>query len=87
MEFLLATNPDPLHHEDHRTGHLRVSREHPSLFWTEIAFADTHTFLLVNGLDLHVDPAEACEFMMNSIAHGEFRFTQILAWLEIAQRT
>jgi death on curing protein len=47
-----------------------------------VAFAATHTFLLMNGLDVAVDPTEAYEFMMNSIANGEFRFGQILAWLK-----
>jgi death-on-curing protein len=47
-----------------------------------VAFAATHTFLLMNGLDLSVDPTQAYEFMMNSIANGEFRFVQILAWLK-----
>jgi len=47
-----------------------------------VAFAATHTFLLINGLDLSVDPTQAYEFMMNSIANGEFRFVQILAWLK-----
>ena len=84
MEFLLATNPNQLHHDAHKTGHLRVSGRTSIPFWTvkRVAFAATHTFLLMNGLDPHVDPAEAYEFMMNSIAHGEFRFTQILAWLQ-----
>jgi death on curing protein len=47
-----------------------------------VAFAATHTFLLINGLDLSVDPTQAYEFIMNSIANGEFRFVQILAWLK-----
>ena len=47
-----------------------------------VAFAATHTFLLMNGHDLNLEPGEAYEFMMNSIATGEFRFAQILAWLK-----
>ncbi len=47
-----------------------------------VAFAATHTFLLVNGCDLETDPLEAYEFMMSSIAKGEFRFAQILGWIK-----
>ena len=47
-----------------------------------VAFAATHTFLLMNGHDLDLEPSEAYDFMMNSIANGEFRFAQILAWLK-----
>ena len=47
-----------------------------------VAFAATHTVLLINGLDLVVDPTEAYEFIMNSIANGEFRFAQILGWFK-----
>ena len=47
-----------------------------------VAFAATHTFLLMNGHDLNLEPGVAYEFMMNSIATGEFRFAQILAWLK-----
>lgn len=47
-----------------------------------VAFAATHTFLLMNGHDLDVEPTEAYEFVMSSIANGEFRFAQILAWLK-----
>src|SRR5262249_34608293 len=47
-----------------------------------VAFAATHTFLLVNGYDLQVDPLSAYEFMMNSIANREFRFSQILGWIK-----
>jgi death on curing protein len=46
-----------------------------------IAFAATHTFLLVNGYDLEVKPLAAYEFMMRSIAKGEFRFGPILEWI------
>jgi death-on-curing protein len=46
------------------------------------AFAATHTFLLMNGHDLDLEPTEAYEFMMNSIANGEFRFAQIPALLK-----
>jgi death on curing protein len=46
-----------------------------------VAFAAAHTFLLLNGYDLGVDSHAAYEFMMNSIASSEFRFSQILAWI------
>jgi death on curing protein len=45
------------------------------------AFAVAHTFLLVNGFDLAVDPISAFEFVMRSISSGEFRFAQILKWI------
>ena len=45
------------------------------------AFAAAHTFLLVNGFDLAVDPISAFEFVMRSISSGEFRFAQILKWI------
>jgi death-on-curing protein len=47
-----------------------------------VAFVSTHTFLLVNAHGLNLEPSEAYEFMMNSIANEEFRFAQILAWLK-----
>jgi prophage maintenance system killer protein len=40
-----------------------------------------HTFLLVNGLDLELEPLAAYEFMIQSITRGEFRFGQILGWI------
>ena len=46
-----------------------------------VAFAAAHTFLLVNGFDLAVDSISVFEFMMSSISSGEFRFTQILKWI------
>lgn len=46
------------------------------------AFAATHTFLLINGYDLEADTLAAYEFMMSSIAKGEFRFAQILSWIK-----
>jgi death on curing protein len=47
-----------------------------------IAFAAAHTFLLVNGYDLEVDPLAAYEFIMQAFAKGEFRFAQILPWID-----
>jgi death-on-curing protein len=46
-----------------------------------VAFAAAHTFLLVNGSDLEVKPLAAYEFMIESIARVEFRFTPILDWI------
>lgn len=46
-----------------------------------VAFAAAHTFLLTNGYDLEADPLAAYEFMMDSIARGEFRFAEILKWI------
>jgi death-on-curing protein len=46
-----------------------------------IAFAAAHTFLLVNGYELELDPLVAYDFMMRSIARGEFRFAPILKWI------
>ena len=47
-----------------------------------VAFAATHTFLLINGYDLETDPLAAHELMIASIAKGEFRFAQILGWIK-----
>jgi death on curing protein len=47
-----------------------------------VAFGASHTFLLINGYDLRAEATEAYGFVMNSIAKGEFRFAQILAWLK-----
>jgi len=46
-----------------------------------VAFAATHTFLLLNGYDLAIDPNAAYTFMMDSIANSEFRFSKILGWI------
>jgi death-on-curing protein len=46
-----------------------------------VAFAAAHTFLLVNGFDLEVQPLVAYEFMMQSISTGKFRFGPILDWI------
>lgn len=46
-----------------------------------VAFAATHTFLLLNGYDLAVDPNAAYKFMMDSITNNEFRFSRILGWI------
>jgi death-on-curing protein len=46
-----------------------------------VAFDATHTFLLVNGFTLVADPAETYVFMIDSMAHGKFRFPFILDWI------
>jgi death on curing protein len=59
-----------------------LANNHPFLDGNKrIAFAAAHTFLLVNGYDLEVRPLAAYEFMMHSIARGEFRFRPILEWI------
>jgi death on curing protein len=59
-----------------------LTNNHPFLDGNKrVAFAAAHTFLLVNGYDLEVNPLEAYEFMMQSIARGEFRFGPILEWI------
>ena len=45
------------------------------------AFAAAHTFLLLNGQDLVVSIDDAYQFVMDSIAKGQFRFAQILEWI------
>ena len=59
-----------------------LANNHPFLDGNKrIAFAAAHAFLLVNGYDLEVRPLAAYEFMMHSIARGEFRFAPILNWI------
>jgi death-on-curing protein len=59
-----------------------LANNHPFLDGNKrVAFAGAHTFLLVNGYDLEVDPQAAYEFMIESLAKGEFRFGSILKWI------
>ena len=59
-----------------------LANNHPFLDGNKrVSFAAAHTFLIVNGYDLEVKPLEAYEFMMQSIARGEFRFGPILEWI------
>lgn len=59
-----------------------LANNHPFLDGNKrVAFAAAHTFLLVNGHDLEVDPLAAYDFMIQSIARGEFRFGLILKWI------
>ena len=59
-----------------------LANNHPFLDGNKrVAFAAAHTFLLVNGFDLAVDSISAFEFMMRSISGEEFRFAQIVQWI------
>ena len=59
-----------------------LTNNHPFLDGNKrVAFAVAHTFLLVNGCDLELEPLAAHEFMIQSIARGEFRFGQLLEWI------
>src|SRR6516164_1938067 len=59
-----------------------LANNHPFLDGNKrVAFAAAHTFLLVNGFDLEVQPLAAYEFMMQSISTGKFRFGPILEWI------
>jgi death on curing protein len=59
-----------------------LANNHPFLDGNKrVAFAAAHTFLLINGHDLEVHPLVAYDFMMHSIAKGEFRFRPILKWI------
>ena len=59
-----------------------LANNHPFLDGNKrVAFAAAHTFLLINGFDLEVDSAAAYHFMMRSIERREFRFAQILEWI------
>jgi death-on-curing protein len=59
-----------------------LANNHPFLDGNKrVAFAAAHTFLLVNGFDLAVDSISAFEFVMRSLSSGEFRFAQILKWI------
>ena len=59
-----------------------LANYHPFLDGNKrIAFAAAHTFLLINGHDLEVDPLAAYDFMIQAIVKGKFRFGPILAWI------
>lgn len=65
-----------------------LANNHPFLDGNKrIAFGAAHTFLLVNGFDLEVEPLVAYEFMMQSISTGKFRFGLILEWINNHTRT
>ena len=59
-----------------------LANNHPFLDGNKrVAFAAAHTFLLLNGYDLEVDPLGASDFVIQSLARGEFRFGLILKWI------
>ena len=59
-----------------------LANNHPFLDGNKrVDFAAAHTFLLVNGFDLEVQPLVAYELMMQSISTGKFRFGPILEWI------
>jgi death-on-curing protein len=60
-----------------------LANNHPFLDGNKrVAFAATHTFLLVNGFDSAVDSISAFEFMMRSLSSREFRFAKIAKWID-----
>jgi len=46
-----------------------------------VEFAAVHTFLLVNGFDLHVSSKAAYEFMIAAMEQGKFRFALLHEWI------
>lgn len=59
-----------------------LANNHPFLDGNKrIAFAAAHTFLLINGHDLEVDPLAAYHFVIQAFDKGEFRFSRILDWI------
>jgi death-on-curing protein len=61
-----------------------LANNHPFLDGNKRTFfAAAHTFLLINGHDLEVNPLAAYDFMIQEIVKGEFRFGRILAWINI----
>ena len=59
-----------------------LANNHPFIDGNKrIAFAAAHTFLLINGRDLHVEPSVAADFVIRSLDRGEFRFGAIRNWI------
>jgi death-on-curing protein len=59
-----------------------MANNHPFIDGNKrIAFAAAHTFLLINGNDLHVEPSVAADFVIQSLDRGEFRFGAIRNWI------
>ncbi len=59
-----------------------LANNHPFLDGNKrTAFASVHTFLLINGHDLKVEPLSAYRFISRALANNEFRFSLIVAWL------
>jgi death on curing protein len=59
-----------------------LANNHPFLDGNKrIAFAAAHTFLLINGHELDVEPNVAADFVIQSLERGEFGFGPIRDWL------
>jgi death-on-curing protein len=59
-----------------------LANNHPFIDGNKrVAFAASHTFLLMNGFDLDLDPSEANDFMTGALANGKFHFGEILEWI------
>ena len=59
-----------------------LANNHPFLDGNKrVAFAAAHTFLIVNGFDLEVQPLPASDFVTESIEKAKFRFEPILKWI------
>jgi death on curing protein len=59
-----------------------LANNHPFLDGNKrVAFAAAHTFLLINGYDLDVEPGVAADFVIQSLDRREFRFGKILSWI------
>ena len=59
-----------------------LANNHPFIDGNKrIAFAAAHTFLLINGNDLQVEPSVAADFVIQSLDRGEFRFGAIRNWI------
>ncbi len=46
-----------------------------------MGFAATHTFLLMNGVDLDVSSKSAGDFIIKTIPDGKFRFALLHDWI------
>ena len=46
-----------------------------------VGFAAAHTFLLVNGFDLNLTSKAGLDFMMKTLAEGNFRFVLLRDWI------
>jgi death on curing protein len=60
-----------------------LANNHPFIDGNKrVAFAASHTFLLMNGFDLDLDPSEAYDFVTGALANGKFHFSEILEWIK-----
>ncbi|MBO0911106.1 MAG: type II toxin-antitoxin system death-on-curing family toxin [Acidobacteria bacterium] len=59
-----------------------LANNHPFVDGNKRAsFACMHTFLLVNGYDLNLEPLAAHNFITEAISRGEFRYSLIVDWI------